>query len=331
MQVQLLQLDGKLPNIALMRVAAHHRELGDEVTLRRAPTVRSVHPDLYERPDRVYASLLFERTRPVAEALLGARPDAIVGGTGWAVAGRLEDHGISTLEQDYSLYPRFRQSLGFSQRGCRLRCPFCVVPQKEGAMRGEQPIARIWRGDPWPKEILLLDNDFFGQPDWRARIEEIREGGYKVSFTQGINARFLDAETATAIASIKFRDDAMTRSQIYTAWDNRKDERRLFRGLQHLVDAGVRPYQIMVYMLIGYWPGETHEDREERRIKLREFGAVPYPMPYHRTPELVAYQRWVVAGAYDKTVPWAQFWGRARGEPRRLDLRPTLQLPLLPS
>lgn len=87
----------------------------------------------------------------------------------------------------------------------------------------------------------------------------------------------------------------------------------------------------MVYMLIGYWPGETHEDREERRIKLREFGAVPYPMPYHRTPELVAYQRWVVAGAYDKTVPWAQFWGRARGEPRRLDLRPTLQLPLLPS
>src|ERR1700740_2648466 len=76
------------------------------------------------------------------------------------------------------------------------------------------------------------------------------------------------------------------------AWDNRKDEARLFRGLDLLVKAGVRPDQIMVYMLIGYWPGETHGDRDYRRQRLREFGARPYPMPYVRTAELVGYQRW---------------------------------------
>lgn len=34
MNVLLLQLDGKLPNLALMRIAAHHRAQGDAVELR---------------------------------------------------------------------------------------------------------------------------------------------------------------------------------------------------------------------------------------------------------------------------------------------------------
>jgi len=48
MNVLLLQLDGKIPNLALMRVAAHHRALGDAVTLRRVATVEAVEPHLAE-------------------------------------------------------------------------------------------------------------------------------------------------------------------------------------------------------------------------------------------------------------------------------------------
>ena len=77
-------------------------------------------------------------------------------------------------------------------------------------------------------------------------------------------------------------------------------------GLNRLVKYGVRPDDIMVYMLIGYWPGETHADRDHRRRRLREFGARPYPMPFFRTQELVGFQRWVV-GAYDKRVRWEDF------------------------
>ena len=33
----------------------------------------------------------------------------------------------------------------------------------------------------------------------------------------------------------------------------------------------------MKVLLIGYWAGETHEDRDDRRRKLRSFGARPYP------------------------------------------------------
>lgn len=325
MRVLLLQLDGKLPNIALMRIAAHHRARGDDVELRKAGNPAAVQPELHDRHERVYGSLIFERTKPVGEALAKARPDAIIGGTGWSITRTIEDHGITTMSQDYSIYPQFRASIGFTQRGCRLRCPFCVVPRKEGRMREEQSVAELWRGPGHPRHLHLLDNDFFGQTEWRAKFAEIRDGEFRVSFTQGINARFLDAETAAAIASVNYRDDSMRTRRIYTAWDSRKDERRLFRGLEHLVDAGVKPDHIMVYMLVGYWPGETHEDRDHRRSKLREFGARPYPMPYVRTRELVAFQRWVI-GAYDKGIPWSHWWGDAGGEPRRLRVRRSAQL-----
>jgi len=313
MKVLLFQLDGKIPNIALMRIAAHYKSKGDEVSFR---WTGNPCRELWDRPDVVYASAIFEKTRPTVEMLREEFPDAIIGGTGVDLAFSLEDIGIKTLEQDYSLYPKWMQSIGFTQRGCRLKCPFCVVPRKEGAIREEKTIAEIWRGEPWPKQLLLLDNDFFGQPHWRERIKEIQDGGFKVSFNQGINARFLTDEAAQAIASVDYRDDSMKIKRIYTAWDNRRDESRLFDGLNRLVKYGVQPDNIMVYMLIGYWDWETEEDRLYRHGKMREFGCRPYPMPFVRTSELVGFQRWVI-GAYDKRVSWED-WKSANYEPREL-------------
>jgi hypothetical protein len=304
MRVLLFQLDGKIPNIALMRIAAHHRSLGDSVELRQTGQPERTLWDGVDAPDVVYGSAIFLKSAPTIQRLRMTYPGAILGGTGVDLSTTLEKIGISTTEQDYSIYPAFRQSIGFTQRGCRLNCSFCVVPQKEGKVKPERSINEIWRGDPWPREILLLDNDFFGQPGWRQRIAEIRNGHFKVSFNQGINARCLTEEAAEAIASVDYRDDSMTVKRIYTAWDSRADEERLFAGLNRLVKYGVKPDHIMVYMLIGYWPGETAEDRDYRRGRLREFGARPYPMPYERTRELVGFQRWVVA-AYDKRIPWA--------------------------
>lgn len=321
MRVLLLQLDGKIPNIALMRLAKHHRKLGDEVTLRQIGNVRTL--DSYrERTkndvhfNKVYGSLIFARTKELAIQAKAIYPEIILGGTGWDLTVTLEQYGVTTTEQDYTDYPTWQQSIGFSQRGCRLTCSFCVVPKKEGKVTTQQSINEIWRGDPYPREIILLDNDFFGQNEWRARIKEIQDGKFKVSFNQGINARMLNDETAAAIASVNYRDDSMKVKRIYTAWDNLKDEKRLFAGLEALVRYGVRPRNIMVYMLIGYWPGETLADIEYRRATLRKFGAMPYPMPYVRTKELVGFQRWVI-GAYDKRVPWS-FWEKAGYQPRNL-------------
>ena len=66
MRVLLLQLDGKLPNIALMRLSAHHRALGHEVMFDWGAGFSQ--RGLFDAPpDMVYASLIFEWTRPTAE------------------------------------------------------------------------------------------------------------------------------------------------------------------------------------------------------------------------------------------------------------------------
>ena len=304
-----------------MRIAEHHRRRGDEVDLRHGAQFET---GLFDREQTmVYASAIFRKSIPLAEPVNQRFPQPVIGGTGvdparpgeivpfsQVIAGQvtaIENHGFPSAEAavdcDYSFYPRYTASLGFTQRGCRLNCSFCCVRTKEGEIRSTQSVYDVWRGGNHPRHLHLLDNDFFGQPEWRVRCEEMRDGKFKVSFNQGINARFLSDEAAEAIASLDYRDDSMEVKRIYTAWDNLKDEDRLFGGLNRLVKYGVKPDHIMVYVLCGYWPGETQADREYRRKRLREFGARPYPMPFVRTPELVGFQRWVI-GAYDKRISW---------------------------
>ncbi len=307
--VLLIQLDGKIPNLALMRIAAHHKALGDTVELSRSVYVGS-------RFDRIYASAVFQKTRPKIDLLKRYRPDAIVGGTAVDNNNKLSDVGIFTDKTDYSLYPEFPYSLGYTQRGCTLSCGFCGVPEKEGKPSFAATIGDIWRGEPWPRGVVLLDNDFFGIPQWRERIKELREGQFKVSFNQGVNIRLMGDEECEAICSVDYRDGDLKTKRFYTAWDNGKQEELVFKTLHNLVRYGMKPDHIMVYMLIGYWPNETADDRDYRRKKLRDFGARPYPMPYIRSKELVGFQRWVI-GAYDKRFTWKQ-WEAANYRPENL-------------
>jgi len=311
-RVLLFQLDGKVPNIALMRLINHHKSKGDEVDFR---WTGNPGRELWDNPDVVYGSAIFTKSKHSVDKLRSEFPDAIIGGTGTDSAITLEDLNIN-LKQDYSLFPKWNQSIGFLQRGCRLKCPFCVVPTKEGKIKPEQGVNDLWRGDPYPRELVVLDNDFFGNPEWRNHIDDIRAGGFKINFNQGINCRFLTPESAAAIASVDYRDVSMRTRRVYTAWDNRRDEKRVMRGLEYLTDAGVKPDNIMVYMLIGYWENETKESWLYRRDVLRDFGARPYPMPFIRNRETVGFQRWVI-GAYDKRIPWED-WERARYRPEKL-------------
>ena len=337
-RVRLVQLDGKIPNLALMKLAHWHSDRGDSVTL-----TRSVQPSLFdERPDLVYGSAIFTKSLRRVREFQEAYPDGILGGTG---AGKfslrtVEDVlGVERYERyDYSGYPEYRWSLGFTQRGCRLRCGFCVVPKKEGRPVPVNTAWDIWRPGT-PRCLLLLDNDFFGQPrdEWRKRIEEIRDGKFKVSFSQGVNIRLVDQEAAEALASVQYRDDQFERRRLYTAWDNMGDERVFFRGLERLEKAGVPPAHLMVYMLVGYAKEERIEDVLTRYRKLVDAGCKPYPMVYgnpdpedvNRKPDgaepgeegeesedyrrqLRDFQRWVI-GRYAEFVDWKKY-GRKTDE-----------------
>lgn len=302
MIVRITQIDGALPNIALMRLASWHKARGDEIHV-----TRSIQPELFEPAyDRVYGSAIFAFSADRVARFMAQWPDAIIGGTGTTSTAQVEDiigdhAGVDYEGQDVDY------SIGFTQRGCRLKCKFCVVPGKEGKNRSAATIADIWRGDPWPRKLHLLDNDFFGNPAWRDRIVEIRDGKFKVCLSQGINVRLIDDEAAAALATIEYRNTKFNERRLYTAWDNLKDEAIFFRGVETLERAGIPPKHLMAYMLVGYDPLETWARIWHRFNRMVERGIEPYPMVYdRRRADLLCFQRWVITGLY-RAVPWLEY------------------------
>ena len=314
MLIRVTQIDGELPNLALMRLAHYHRSLGDEVHV-----TRRILRDLFEPEyDVVYGSAIFEFSAERLKHFQMEFPGAIVGGSGTLPGSNGVGNG-ATVEQivgdhvgvDYSGYPGFVESVGFTQRGCRLKCKFCGVPGKEGKPRPVASIRDIWRGDPHPRKVHLLDNDFFGQPeaDWRARIDELSAGDFRVCFGQGVNVRLIKDAEAAALASVQYRDTRFQQRRLYTAWDNLRDERVFFEGVDRLQRAGVPPSHLRVYMLIGFDPLETWERLLHRFNRMVALGIEPYPMVYNnRRKDLRAFQRWVVTGLYrDPKCPWEKY------------------------
>lgn len=336
MNIRLVQLDGPLPNLALMKLAHWHKAKGDVVHL----TYR-IMPELFEpQYDVVYGSAIFRFSQDRITEFRRQWPNAVLGGTGTDSLRAVEEITGEYEHYDYSGYQKFDASIGFTQRGCRLSCKFCVVPKKEGKPRSVNSINDIWRGEPWPKKIHLLDNDFFGQEPvkWMKRCQEIVSGGFRVCLSQGINIRMVNVAAAKALSMMQYRDADFNRRRLYTAWDNLGDEKAFFTGVQLLEDFGIPPKHLMVYMLIGYDKHETWDKIWHRFNRMVERGVLPYPMVYDRTrSDLVCFQRWVNTGLY-RCVPWDKYeretkskesvesWHIMRSVPGRLyDPLPILQ------
>lgn len=311
--VRLTQLDGKLPNLALMKLSHWHKSVGDEVIFKE-----SIFRDMFEpQYDIVYGSAIFSTSAKKIELFKQNFPSAVIGGTGYDMTSKVENIiGCDEYEYekyDYDIYPNFKHSIGFTQRGCRLRCSFCVVPKKEGKNVVVNSIYDIWRGEGYEKKIHLLDNDFFGQSEWQKRSQEIIEGDFKICLNQGINVRLIHKEGAESLVKMKYMDDQFKTKRIYTAWDNRRDEAIFDKGINCLLDAGVKAGHIMVYMLCGYWKWETWDDIFFRFNKMKEVGLMPYPMVYGSNDgnsipkkELKRFQRWVIRRLHE-FIDWEDY------------------------
>ena len=188
MNVSLRQIDGKLPNLALMRLAAFHKARGDRVSW-FVPI---------ERYDRVYASKVFTFT-PDDPYL---PPDAVRGGTGYDIRSRLPDE-VEACDPDYSIYPDFKEAIGFLTRGCVNKCPWCVVPEKEGGIHVVGDIERVAAGR---KRVLLFDNNFLAAPREfvSEQVEKMRRLKIRVDFNQATDARLYNEDTAPIMARVPY-------------------------------------------------------------------------------------------------------------------------------
>ena len=86
-KIRITQLDGSLPNIALMKLSHWHKAQGDDVYFSK-----SWERELFEpKYDIVYGSAIFQWTKPKLERFLQEFPQAIIGGTGTKSIMTIED------------------------------------------------------------------------------------------------------------------------------------------------------------------------------------------------------------------------------------------------
>lgn len=177
MKVLLIDVDGKLPNIALHKLAIWHENQGDEVVWNM--------PLLLDQADKVYISTILTKSWPKVQNLIGLRPDAVVGGTGtW---GFIDPSPKLPAEVEAV---KARINYGFTTRGCIRHCPFCLVPLTEGNIEAVGDIYDVWDGKA--DTLTLLDNNILAVPDHFEKIVgQLVAERLKVDFNQGLDIRLV--------------------------------------------------------------------------------------------------------------------------------------------
>lgn len=292
MKVALYDVDSTIPNLAIMKLSAYHKERGDSVT----PYLPIMNTEQF---DKVYASTIFSDSD---KSML--QPERMeIGGSAWDLKKNLPAE-VERCQPDYSFYG-YEHSIGFLMRGCRFRCSFCDVPKKEGRPKPNNTVAEIWTQRS-SNFVVLLDNDFFGNPEWRERIAEIQRYDLKVCFSQGLNIRIITEEQSKALASIRFWNLHLSRRQVYFAWDRFGDEKLIDQGIERVLASGIKAWQMAFYILIGY--DTTPEQDYYRVMKIKNYGCDPFAMPYNkRNSYQKRFSRWVNHRAIFNTVDWAEY------------------------
>jgi len=277
MNIKLIQIDGKLPNLALMKISAWHKLQGDTVGFDVAD------------PDKVYISCIFSWNRPLALGIAKMFDcDVEIGGYG--VNGMKLPDEIEHIRPDYSLYG-IHYSMGYLTRGCIRRCPFCNVWRMEGNIREHAPLDEFLH--PEHKKVMLLDNNLLTSEHSVELLRELQQRKLKVCFTQGLDVRLMTREIAKILSKIDFRSTSFREKRLYIAWDRMEDEDEVMKGIKILTESGIKPRQIMCYMLTCY--NTTLEEDMYRFNRLCECGVDPFVMRYNRKGNRIdrEFSRWV--------------------------------------
>ena len=265
MKIGLYNLEPEIYNSAMMQVSQYHKNQGDDVEL--------YSPLYHDAYDKIYAFSLFDFTDKGY-----CTDDMIKGGTGFDITSKLPPE-IEACDLDYSIFPKCDYSIIWFSRGCFRNCPFCVVRQKEGNIYPVEPKNL----NPNGKFIKVMDNNFFGNPQWKKSVDQLLEWNQLIDM-QGFDIRIFNEEQGEALRSLRFYHHA-----IKFGWDNPHDN--LDDKIELLLDY-VKPYQLMCYIIIGYW--STPEQDLERVMHLwEEYKIHSFAMPYNKfDPYQKNFVRW---------------------------------------
>lgn len=261
MKVLLMDLDitkrrHPYPNLVLMKLSAYHKSKGDEVLPLNFPL---------SQPDITYVSCVFTWN---AKRRDGLTPEAIVGGSGIDLKEKLPWE-VEHIMPDYNQYPYVNFSLGFTSRGCIRKCPWCVVPEKEGQSEPWCRIYEFW--DRRHSKIVLLDNNILGASNWRMTMDDLIAEELEVDFNQGLDIRLVNEENVGYLKRLKTK-------QLRFAFDNIAYENATRKGIEILLTNGFSSRKISFYLLYGF--PVTNQECVERVNILASYNVEVYPMAY---------------------------------------------------
>jgi len=272
--------DAPRHNLALMKISAHQKLLGDKVFLNVPGSF-----------DKTYGSWLFSHSQK--------HPCTIEGGPGIDPTIRLNGFDRLTLTPDYTLF-NLDYALGYTWSWCPNKCPFCVVSKQKNPREHHS----IWDFTlAHQKKICLLNNNTFSDPQWRETFQEIWDADLIVRDENGYDLRLIDQEKAEALAKTKWTSP----KHPAFAWDLMENEKAVMCGLSEIGRVGLR-YKT-IYVLIGF--NTTIEEDIYRCQKIHEMKQNPFPMIYEDNgskPLQHKFRRMIYARYYRKHGNIEQAW-----------------------
>lgn len=285
MKVGLHDSDGtKFPNLALMKLSAHHKAAGDDVCWFSA-----LERDQF---DLVLSSKVFSFTPE--DAYL---PESVVkGGTGYGKGADLPER-VEHLMPDYNLYG-LDYSLGFTTRGCVRNCEWCVVPGKEGAIRAHAEIEEFAAH----RDVVLMDNNILAHEHGIRQIERAIALGKRLDINQGLDCRLIDDAMARLLARVSWLKPPRL------ACDHSGMLPALRRAVETLRWHNVTPRRYFVYTLVRDLDESVSRVRALKGMDLDPF-AQPFIPPSGGEPskDQRRFARWVNQKAEFKSRCWEDY------------------------
>jgi len=254
MKVLLVNLDSTIPNLALHKIAMYHRLNGDRV--RQIKDIESnalPDPLLIDMYDKIYVSCIFLHNKYRCDKWEGV---AEIGGSGYSLKKNLP----SEIE---AMKPKI--NWGFITRGCIRKCPWCIVPEKEGKIHEVCDIYDIWDGKA--DELILMDNNILALPKtFFKTCEQLKKENLKVDFNQGLDHRLLTDKICKELFSLRL--GKKTGEKLRFAFDDVSYERSVKKALDMLEKNGLKKWHSRWYIYVSV--KDTPETVLSRINQIRE-------------------------------------------------------------
>lgn len=269
------------PNLALMKISAYHKKVGNSVELLDSYQ----HIDDY---DKVFISKVFNFTQVPKEVY--NKKNVELGGTGFYFENapdlsRTCEHHMP----DYHLYDEYISkqiakgkdakkfvyytncSIGFTTRGCFRKCEFCVNKKYDKPII-HSPIDEFLDKDrPF---ICLLDDNVLAYENWEQVLDSLIATQKPFHFRQGLDIRLLTPKKAEKLSKVKYHGDFIF------AFDNIKDKLLIEKKLKLWRQYSKKTTKL--YLLCGYFSQDIQDiiDTFERIKILMKYKCNPYIMRY---------------------------------------------------